>query len=210
MMEHLEYQNDIHLVLKDLIDRKSKRDHLNFTLSQLAKALRMPHSILSKLTHEDPSRRVNNPRLDTLCKIVHFFKNDGFDITIDDLLQGLDKKRVIPLYFLDSELNNKIGTVEVDIATDARNLLAFVSDEYIEPMFKKGSIFIVDTLAKPTHHTLVAIQMQGYEKILIRKLFIHKHKKELRVHDNDPSPISLMPTQQYRVVGVVIQVNAKT
>lgn len=220
-MEHIEYNNNIHLVLKDLIDRKSKRDHSTFSLSALAKAINMPHSILSKLMHEDPSRRVSNPRLDTLCKIVHFFKKDGFNITLDELLEGLKQppleipsshvaeRTSVPLYFLDSDLTQKIGSVELDLQNKSGNIIAFVSDEYIPPMFKKGSTFVVDQDAEPEHNTMVAAQLPGHEKILIRKLFIAGNKLELKIHDADPSPISLMPTMQYRIIGVVTQVNAK-
>ncbi len=64
----------IHLTLKTLMQMKSERDGINFTLYQLAKALNMPHSILSRLVHSQPSKRVNNPRIDTLSKIVDFLK----------------------------------------------------------------------------------------------------------------------------------------
>jgi hypothetical protein len=218
-MEIIENQNEIHLVLKDLIDQKSKRDHSHFNLCQLARAIDMPHSILSKLTHEDPARRVSNPRIETLSRIVNFFRRDGFDITIDELMAGPQIKTVqeqirqpagVPLYFLDSDLSNKIGTVEVDIAGDIKHLIAFVSDEYIEPMFKKGSVFIVNTQLKPDNETLVAVKLVGHEKLLIRKLFIAGPKLSLKLHDNDQSPLMLMPTLQYKIIGVVVQVNAKT
>lgn len=218
-MEITANHNTIHLVLKDLIEQKSKRDHSHFSLCQLAKAIDMPHSILSKLTHEDPARRVSNPRIDTLSKIVNFFKRDGFDITIDALLGGTPNKSIqeqntkprIPLYFLDSDLNHKIGTVEVEITiTDGHHLLAFVSDEYIEPMFKKGSVFVVNKQGVPQDGTLVAVKLTGHEKLLIRKLCISGHKMMLKLHDMDQSPIMLLPTQPYKIIGVVVQVNAKT
>lgn len=217
-MEITGHRQGIHLVLKDLIEMKSKRDRSNFSLSQLAKAIDMPHSILSKLTHDNPARRVSNPRVETLTKIVDFFKHDGFDVTVDNLLRGLEHKAVIPvqeqiavpLYFLDSELNHRIGTVEVDMIADPKNLIALVSDEYIEPMFKKGSVFVVNTQSKPEHGTLVAVLWPGHEKIMIRKFYVDGHKHILKLHDNDYDGLVLMPTVKYKIIGVVTQVNART
>src|SRR3990167_10301056 len=82
------YSNNIHLVLRNLFEKKTEKDKKNFTIYQLAKAIDVPHSILVKLMHTDPAKRVLNPRIDTLSKIVDFFKNDGFDIAIDDLISG--------------------------------------------------------------------------------------------------------------------------
>lgn len=88
MENSINHNSELHTVLKDLIDLKSKRDGKIFTIYQLAKAINMPHSILVKLMHSDPTKRVNNPRIDTLTKIIDFFKSDGFSISIDDLLFG--------------------------------------------------------------------------------------------------------------------------
>ncbi|QLH41414.1 MAG: hypothetical protein HWD59_00860 [Coxiellaceae bacterium] len=68
------YSSELHLALKELLEKKSKRDGINFTISQLAKAIDMPHSILVKLIHPDPSKRVTNPRIDTLTKIIDFLE----------------------------------------------------------------------------------------------------------------------------------------
>lgn len=168
-------------------------------------------------------RRVNNPRIDTLSKIVNFFKNDGFDITIENLLEGFKDEPLVtrnlnwsrpqcsvPLYFFDSDLKNKIGTVEIDLTRDPKGLIALVSDEFIEPMFKKGSVFIIDTLQKPEHDNLVAVELPAHEKIVIRKLCLLGHKMLLKLHDQDQSPISLFPTMKYKIIGVVVQANAKT
>ena len=84
----INYHGELHSTLRGLIDLKSQRDGVKFTVYQLAKAINMPHSILIKLIHQDPTKRVNNPRVDTLAKIVEFFKLDGFSITLDDLLFG--------------------------------------------------------------------------------------------------------------------------
>jgi transcriptional regulator with XRE-family HTH domain len=219
MMEMTEQQNAIHSALKELIDQKSKRDHSHFSLSQLARAINMPHSILSKLTHEDPARRVSNPRIDTLSKIVDFFKRDGFDVTIDALMgkeqlkpiQEQPRRKIwIPLYFLDSDLSHKFGSFEYEGPGELENLMALVTDDYIEPMFKKGSVFVVDTSIKPVEGTLVAVRLPGHDQLLLRKLFMSKGKIALKLHDNDDAPLVLMPTQQHQIIGAVIQVIAKT
>lgn len=59
-------ENKIHITIKTLMHLKSERDGIAFTLYQLAKALNMPHSVLIRLLHHQPSKRVNNPRVDTL------------------------------------------------------------------------------------------------------------------------------------------------
>src|SRR3990167_10553215 len=87
------FTTSIHLVLRNLIEQKSKRDQIKFTSAQLANALSMPRSMITKLTHLDESKRVINPRIDTLLKIVEFFRSDGFNITINDLL-GITTKSI--------------------------------------------------------------------------------------------------------------------
>jgi transcriptional regulator with XRE-family HTH domain len=225
-MEIISNNNDIHLVLKELIDRKSERDNLNFTVCQLAKIIGMPHSILVKLMHEDPSKRVNNPRIDTLTKIVDFFRNDGFNVTVNDLLQGFQNstsvsvdeqpievstvEKLVPAYSFDAHLEKRMGVVEVMLSSASKDVIALISDHDIKPMFKKGSIFIVDTGLYPEDDTLVAVSLGGSKKILIRKLHIEQGARILKSYDENESPIKILPTLNCRILGVVIQVNAKT
>lgn len=207
------------------MERKSKRDHKHFTIYQLAKAINMPHSILVKLMHPDITKRVKNPRIETLVKIVGFFKQDGFNITVDDLLSGLKKTaavqvneqnigdqiaKSITVYSFDVKLKKSIGMIDVNLMSNSENIIALLSDEDIKPMFKKNSFFVVDTTLKPEDDTLVAIKVGGYDKILIRKYYVEGHKKILKSYDRNIAPIELMPTNNYQVIGVVIQVNAKT
>lgn len=225
-MEVITQCNDIYLVLKNLIDLKSERDNINFTAYQLAKSIGMPHSILIKLMHEDPLKRVNNPRIDTLTKIVDFFRRDGFNVSINDFLNGMNGKIAvsvedqdinlsaikvtIPAYSFASSLAVKIGTVDVMLSSASQNEIAFVSDQDIKPMFKKGSIFIVDTKLQPEDDTLVAVQLDGHRSILIRKFYFSKKFNVLKSFDENEPPIKILPTMNCRILGVVIQVNAKT
>ena len=101
---------------------------------------------------------------------------------------------MIPLYFLDSDLSNRFGSFEYDGPGELENLMALVADDYIEPMFKKGSVFVVDISINIVEGTLVAVKLPGHEKLVLRKFF----KKEL------------MPTEQCQIIGAVVQVIAKT
>lgn len=219
--------NNLHLALKELIDRKSKRDRKNFTIYQLAKAIDMPHSMLVKLIHVDFNKRVNNPRIDTLTRIINFFKQDGFEITIDDLLTGFKAVatnidiseqdigiftmvKAIPIYSMRSGLEKSIGIVDVNLTEGSNCSIALLSEEDIKPMFKKGSIFIVDTDLKPEHDMLVAGQVKNNNKIFIRKFYVIGNKKILKSYDDNVPLIDLTRINDYQIIGVVVQVNAKT
>lgn len=220
------YDNNIHTVLRDLINQKTKKDRKNFTIYQLAKAINVPHSILVKLMHTDPDKRVCNPRVDTLTKIIDFFRNDGFDIAIDDLLSGIkinksidvesqvlsedSKIKEIPVYQMGKSLQKNIGTIKTKLSSSNGNYIALLSNEDIKPIFKKGSLFIIDTLAIPENDNLVAVDITGENAILIKKLVINKRKKILISFDQSIEPIELTKKINYRFIGVIIQVNAKT
>lgn len=214
----------IHVVLKGLIARKSARDRANFTVYQLAKAIDMPNSVLVKLLHQDPAKRVNNPRLDTLIKIIDFFRADGFDVTLDSFLAsssaadlaeiparldtGMIVRRV-PLYGMAIDCGDKVGAISVSFDREVGDVIGFVSDEFIAPIFKAGSIFIVDTHAVLEDGMLVAAKLTGREKVSIARLSVESHRYILRFFDDEEcSPV--IPTRGDRVIGVVVQVNAKT
>ncbi|MCZ6914679.1 MAG: hypothetical protein O7C59_09610 [Rickettsia endosymbiont of Ixodes persulcatus] len=216
--------NKIHITLKKLMQLKSERDGMTFTLYQLAKAVNMNHSVLVRLLHHRPNKRINNPRIDTLAKIVAFFKTDGFNVTVNDLLIGLSEKSEIniqtektdslltevklPLYSFDTAHPEKIGTASIKLATIPNNAVAFLSEETIQPLFKKGSIFIVDTQLKPKKDSLIAITLEKHSKILIKKLHIERNKKWLKPIDNSTDPV-ILELRQHSIIGVIIQINAK-
>lgn len=218
------FNSSLHTVIRDLIELKSQKDNNPFTASQLAAALGMPRSMITKLTHTDKSKRVTNPRIDTLLKIVEFFKADGFNITIDDLL-GVQSKTIeinhndqikyypstIAIHSLDNK-NNKLGTIEVNLNIDpqSKNIFALRANCDIKPFFKTGSIFIIDGDMTPENDTLIAIKLDTSNEIFIKKYLIEKNKILLKSFDNDEKDIVLMPTAQCEIIGVVIQVNAKT
>lgn len=190
---------DIHLTLRDLINQKSERDQIEFTVNQLAKAIGMPHSILVKLLHKDPSKRVQNPRVDTLIRIVDFFKREGFVVSLDDFLTpsqqrvDIDRfemikpmlKRTFSLH-ASSTPAKQMGTVEIQTSTTSEHILAFRLENTINDFFKKGQIILVDTNMQAEADMLVAIDKDG--ELNIEKL-LHA------------------PKQQNQIVGVVVQVN---
>lgn len=219
-----EFQNLIHLTLKKLIEEKSKRDHAKFTACQLAQALGMPRSMISKLTHPDQSKRVVNPRIDTLIKIVNFFKSDGFNISLEDLI-GADRKKIdiksqsltitnspvtIPIYSLDNKRDKVLGTIDLKINSNSKDTFALYSSKDIKPFFKAGSIFIIDPSMPIKNGALIAIKLAHSKLAEIKKYTINKNKVLLKSLDESESDILLMPTAQSEIIGVVIQVNAKT
>lgn len=218
--------NKIHAAIKKLIEQKTKRDRSVFTVSQLAKALDMPHSILVRLIHADPKKRVNNPRIDTLTRIVDFFRSDGFDICVDDLLNGFPSRSIVniqdqrvgsftiektlPVYSLSASQNESVGVVDVRLTEESNNLIALIADVDVAPMFKKNSVFIVDVDRKPKNDTLIVVRHSEYRQLLIGKFNVQGHKIWLTTFDAAIAPIPLLPTISYSILGVIIQVNAKT
>lgn len=218
------FSSSLHTVIRELIEKKSQRDDNPFTASQLAAALGMPRSMITKLTHVDKSKRVTNPRIDTLLKIVDFFKADGFSITIEELL-GMESKTIeinndnivnastftIPIHALDDK-NKKLGTIDINLntSTQSKNIFALRANRDIKPFFKIGSIFIIDKDMPPENDTLIAIKLDTSKEVHIKKYLLEKNKIILKSFDNDEKDIVLMPTTQCEIIGVVIQVNAKT
>lgn len=210
----------IHTALKKLIEEKSRRDNIKFTACQLAQALNMPRSIITKLTHPDKNKRVTNPKLDTIVKIVKFFKDDGFNITIEDLLESTvsiknqpinpmkNQSVSIPIYSLNKR--SKMGMIDVKLSAKCGTAIALYADKDIKPFFKSGSIFIVDKTIILEDGYLIAIKLEKNDDILIKKYRVHKKKIILESLDETEKDIQLMPTEQVMVLGVVVQVNANT
>ncbi len=126
-----------------------------------------------------------------------------------DILRNFVEKSV-PLYSLNNNQKEILDVINIKLTADVKEPIAFFTDEDIKPMFKKGSIFILDTNLTPENDTLVAVKIEGYKKILIRKFYIEGHKKILKSYENGSPLIELMPTMHYTILGVVIQVNTKT
>jgi transcriptional regulator with XRE-family HTH domain len=212
----------LHITLKYLIDQKSKKDNVEFTAYQLAKAIGVPRSLITSLTHPKMSKRVTNPRISTLLKIVNFFRLDGFNITIENLL-GITKEveiqhekintlteiASIPVYSIDDYSSISLGTINLPLKHKSKNLFALHSEYNIPPFFKAGSFFIIDQDLIPENENLIACSFTDMHKILIRKYILFKNKIYLRSLERNEKDILIMPTTPYKIIGVIIQVNAK-
>lgn len=216
----INHHSGIHLKLRDLIQLKSRRDGKEFSINQLAKALDMPHSMLVKLVHQDPAKRVMNPRIETLSKIVEFFKSEGFAITIDDFIFGkneihIDSVRVegntenrhIEVFSLNNVFDN-IGKIDVTVSKSSNELVAFISEIALEPFFKAGSIFIVDTTIPMENENLIAVRIGNEPVIQIKKMVEHNNSRFL-CSLNQKEEVRFSPILHH-IIGVVVQVNAKT
>jgi transcriptional regulator with XRE-family HTH domain len=219
----LTYTNDIHSTLKQLIELKSKRDNCKFTIYQLAKAINMPHSMLVKLAHQDPSKRVINPRIETLTKIINFFKQDDFNVSLEELLHGLKKKgidveaqivsqpkmyKAVPLYNMNND-KIKIGSIDVSLTINSNSVIAFLTDDDIKPIFKKGSIFIVDIDCEINHDVMVLVKFRASHKVSVCKFFKEEEYITLKSLDGKFSSDE-KNNNNYEILGAVVQVNAKT
>lgn len=214
----IDYDFEIHLGLKKLMDLKKNRDGKDFTIYQLAKAINMPHSIIVKLLHNDPKKRVVNPRIDTLSKIIDFFKSDGFSVTLDDLIFGskeieindsLIKKnledRNIEIFSF-RNIFDKIGTIDIQAPKELKNLVAFLSEEEISPLFKKGSVFIIDLNSEVENDSLVAVKMKN--NVLIKKIIQKNELKILNSIKENEKEIIYNP-MAHNIIGSVIQIFPK-
>lgn len=217
-----DFQNSIHIVLKKLIEEKSNRDQVKFTGCKLAQVLGIPRSIITKLTHTDITKRVTNPKIDTLIKIVDFFKADGFDITVDDLFGSTTKSISIknqhlifqnhtitlPVYSLNNK--EKLGVTDLKISNKYKDVFALYSDKDILPFFKAGSIFIIDPYAVAENDNLIAVKLAHFGHIQIKTYCSYNNKVLLKSLDEKEKDIVLLPTTQVKVLGVIVQVNANT
>jgi len=155
----------------------------------------MPRSLITSLTHSNASKRVTNPRVTTLLRIVDFFRADGFDITIEDLLGlqqktiDITKEKIIPTHVetisVYSLNNKKLGTVKLNLSFSSKNITSLYINKDIPPFFKAGSIFIINNDLKPENGNLIALTLNYSEQIIIRKCFLSKNKMRLLSLENE-------------------------
>ena len=214
---------NLSMMIRQLIAQKAARDGSNFNISQLAKALDMPHSILVKLLHLDPAKRVTNPRIDTLVKIVDFFRQEGFGLTLDDLFSGVlsaqyvdvvpqaiggfSLQKTLSVFSLAADSLESIGKVDIKLTQSACQAIAYLADCDIPPLFKAGSLFIVDPYRLPEEGMMIAVRLMPGDGVKIGKLQVSPHRRVLLAFDTQHPAIDISGAD---VLGVVIQVNAKT
>ena len=205
-------QHSIHLTLRALIETKSRRDNVKFTACQLAQILGIPRSIITKLTHADVNKRVTNPKLETLMKIVSFFKSDGFDVTLDSLL-GITSQQLqsttIQVYSMNN-IQHCIGTATLNVCASSSDMFGIQSSIDIPPCFKGGSVFVVTPTENIQVNNLVAIKNFTSNAVQIKKYHTDQQRIFLKSLDIQEPDIHLQPPVQYLILGIVSQINAKT
>jgi hypothetical protein len=217
--------NSIQQILVELLDKKSRRDRVQFTSSKLAQALNVKRSLIQRLIHPDPLKRVTNPRIETLQKIVSFFQAEGFNLSLDDFLKlktstvidvqnqkigVVENSLTIPVYSLSDPFGEQVGVIDVKLTVKANNIIALYSDYEIKPIFQRGSIFIVDRDKDPIDDSLVAIIIDNDNRVLIRKFQSANGIRKLKSFEDNDNVIILKPSMRYQIIGVVIQINART
>jgi transcriptional regulator with XRE-family HTH domain len=213
------HSKNIYFALQDAISRKAARDNKKITAYQLAKAIGIPHSILVKILHHDPKKRVKNPQISTLTKIIDYFQADGFNLSIDGILSGntiedvsvaniqkLSQRTIKKNLIVINQNDETIGDMDIYVNSTHSNIFAILIEDQ-DFLFQSGSIFIVDRDIKLSNGTLVAIRLQG--KIYIKKLHIADECKQLVEFNNENSTIILDKTE-HQILGIVIQINANT
>ena len=203
--------------LNELITAKQLKDNKKFTASQLAKAIAVDRSLIQRIL----TGEVNNPTVNTLIKIVNFFVEDGFNLRLDDLIplrkslvnvQGqaiLSEKSIqLPLYQMENFQSGVIGEVATQIQDASPCLIALVSSQDIAPIFKAGSIFVVDIMKKAEPENLVVLRMN--QAIKIAKC-THSNKEKIFELLSDKK-ITVRETEANKqiLLGVVVRINAKT
>lgn len=219
----------IHYSLRKLIELKSLRDGCDFTAYKLAQETNIPHSILTKLIHLDESKRVINPRVDTLRKIIRFFQNDGFNVTIDSLISGFLPTFVgiatqtgegkntepntnihIPLYTENIGISRKLSDYEVD-SNESNASFAIRLDHNHHKLFKKNYILIVSQSEEVEHKNIVLYYTKSEPlKFQLGKVFISNEGVFIGEIDDARMTKRATSINALFLIGVVIEVIATT
>lgn len=197
-----------------LIKQKSARDGTVFSKRALAEAIGVNISMISRTTNEDLSKR-SIPNIPLLIKIVQFFKDDGFNITIDDLLnfqpnklyfnhqsgESLTQGVTVNLYEMLSS-SSSYSSININVANRKNDLFAVKSDFSIPPVFKKGTVFVVDK-KEVLKEGKLAIVMTDIGMDLFKVIKSNHVECQMKMLRND----KVEYIDRERIKGVVIQAN---
>ncbi len=216
----LTYSSDLSEALKSLLALKTNRDNVNFTPYKLAQAIGVDRSLIQRLLNGE----VENPRIDTLFKISQFFIQDGFPLTLDDLMQWKTKVidvqeqailenqfKTFALYQMNNFNGEQIGTVSMAIPKYSPGTIAVVSDQNIKPIFNAGSVFLVDMIKQPQHENLVMVRVEDQDKLILRK-YLNNTGNTAILHSLEPGDDDIkfhLNAAIYKIIGVVIHINVK-
>ncbi len=164
--------------LRNLIERKSKRDNRTFTAYQLAKCLAVDRSLILRIL----SGEVPHPRIDTILKILDFFVQDGFKLSLDELVNGRVESEwvseqipevvqlsTINVYSMNKRYAQCQRRTSVALPLNAAALQAFVNEESIAPFCPPGTLFIIDKEKSVEAGHLLAIDFLDKEEIIFYK-----------------------------------------
>lgn len=212
----------IHSVLIELINQKTQKDGKTFNGAKLAASLNLPRSSISRLIHPDANKRLTNPTLNTLIKIIDFFNNEGINITLNDFvslkkrsidvqeqqIQNLNTSIPVPLYDIYDEYQNT--SIIADVENPFNQYKALVISNNFPPFFKKGSIFIIDQNKIPQNDNMIAIKIDNNPGIQIKKIFItQKNIKYISNLMEDNQKNALCKYKKYVIIGVVTGIITK-
>ena len=116
----------------------------------------------------------------------------------------------IPIYTFDGETDIEKSTITLPIGDSNKNLIGLLAEQDIEPIFKKGSVFVVNKDLTPEDGNLIAIKIEPNGLVLIRKFHKKNNKINVSLFDKFEEKIDLSTLKYYVILGVVIQVIAKT
>ena len=201
--------------LSKLITAKSEYDQEKFTHRKLALALDIPPSVISRITNSDSTAKVDNPRLQTLTKIVDYFISAGFPITLEKMLTKQDIildirksaepsfhiKTNIPLYDKDHNLITEDFTTEINSKIKAENIIAIKHPYKLSGKTYQDALFLVDTKSKNHKDTLCLVKEHQQKNVFIaQNKSTALEQRFINVVDNR---IISCPAS---IIGVVIQI----
>jgi Peptidase S24-like len=101
----------------------------------------------------------------------------------------------------------KIGDILIPLSNPSPGLIVIIGNKDIEPIFKAGSLFIVDTQRQINHNNIIAIAAAN--EVLIRRIFIKEGQRLITTIIGD---LAIAPLNDitHQVLGVVTRINAKT
>ena len=213
------HKNSLSAAIRDLIELKNRRDNVKFTVYKLAQEIGVDRSIIQRIINGE----IENPRLDTFFKIVNFFINDGFKINVEDILSWKSKVVDIQSQNVEEEIITNLPLYEMDIFDKKKNTIivtaprlpataiAIVTNSYLPPIFKAGSVFVVDLEAKPENENLVIVKSADNPNLFLRQ-FITDQKNSiiLKSYEAGEPYIEMNQSSNVKVIGVVVRVNVKT
>lgn len=151
---------------------RTARKKKGITSKSMAEAVNMSTQVVS---HWENGRRV--PTLDAIIALSEILEVPaGYLLCIDED-QSKPKLKKIPLhdtdsFFEKSALNELV--VPTTMINDTTGLIAIkLTDNSMEPLFRKGDIIIINTKKSLYDRALVLIQINKTKQVLLRKCIIN-------------------------------------